>query len=189
MRTLPIENYLAAYPTTATVAGVALQALTLARVIMIDALGVDIQGPLSGEDALVAAWVLSGGKVEEWKSGKAPFHHSTIPPFNRFARLMQPRLSEVEKAVRAIRDDAFRCYVKPPKRETNRISNTKTGAGWALDYAEGLCAEYGWSWCEALDTPLSAVFALAAAAIDRYGQRPNGMDYHQRMAAKESKHG
>lgn len=175
MRTLPIENYLAAYPTTATVAGVALQTLTLGRVIMIDALGVDIQGPLSGEDALVVAWVLSGGKVEEWKSGK----------FSAFARRMQPHLNEVEKAVRAIRDDAFRCYVKPPKRETNRISNTKTGAGWALDYAEGLCAEYGWSWFEALDAPLSAVFALAAAAIDRYGQRPNGMDYHQRMAVRK----
>ena len=184
---LPIENYLAIFPTTVTVGmgwlrrPVRLRPLTIGRFVLLDALGVDPQREIAEKDAALAAFVLSRTDVsfrplDDYKRD-----------FRRFRRRVKGRLKPLAKSVNRVCGDAFTPYVKPPKSNSKRISNTKTGAGWALDFAEALCADYGWSWEMAVNTPLSTVFALSAAYLDRHDLRPNCMDYEQRKAAKERK--
>ena len=185
--TLPIENYLAFFPATITVGmgwlrrPVRLGPLTIGRAVLLDALGVDPQREIAEKDAAIVAYVLTRTDFHV-----RPFDESRAS-FNRFSRRVKGHLKPLAEAVNKIRVDAFTPYVKPPKPTTNRISTTKTGAGWALDFAEALCADYGWSWHEAVNTPLATAFALSAAYIDRHDLRPSCMDYEQRKAAKERK--
>ena len=195
--TLPIENYLAFFPATITVGmgwlrrPVRLGPLTIGRAVLLDALGVDPQRQIAEKDAALAAYVLSGGVDKRCRCTKDGNIHCTPTPstytseFNRFSRRVKRRLKPLAEAVNKICTDAFTTYVKPPRRENKVVSNTKTGAGWTLDFAEALCADYGWSWETAANMPLATIFALAAASLDRYGLRPNGFDYEQRKAAKE----
>ena len=199
--TLPIENYLAFFPATITVGmgwlrrPVRLGPLTIGRAVLLDALGVDPQRQIAEKDAALAAFVLSGEVEVGSRSRTKDCVNSTVrlspststKRFNRFSRRVKRRLKPLAEAVNKICTDAFTTYVKPPRRENKVVSNTKTGMGWALDFAEALCADYGWSWDVAVNMPLATVFALAAASIARYGLRPNGMDYEQRKAAKERK--
>ena len=184
--TLPIENYLAFFPATITVGmgwlrrPVRLGPLTIGRAVFLDALGVDPQRQIAEKDAALTAYVLS-----------QPSQHLNFSTsqhaFKAFSRRVKRRLKPLAEAVNKICTDAFTTYVKPPRREDKCLRNTKTGAGWALDFAEALCADYGWSWKTAMNMPLATVFALSAASLDRYGLRPNGFDYEQRKAAKERK--
>lgn len=198
--TLPIENYLAFFPATITVwmgwlrRPVRLGPLTIGRAVLIDALGVDPQRRIAEKDAALVAFVLSGEVVDGSCSGRKDVNsalqlqlQTTTKRFKRFSRRVKRRLKPLTEAVNKICTDAFTTYVKPPRRENKVASNTKTGAGWTLDFAEALCADYGWSWETAMNMPLATVFALSAAALDRYGLRPNGFDYEQRKAAKERK--
>ena len=193
--TLPIENYLAFFPATITVGmgwlrrPVRLGPLTIGRAVLLDALGVDPQRTIAEKDAALVAFVLSGeqGTGNGEQIGPFPDPCSLFPSFKRFERRVKHHLKPLAEAVNKICTDAFTTYVKPPRRENKVASNTKTGAGWTLDFAEALCADYGWSWETAMNTPLATVFALAAASLDRYGLRPNCMDYEQRNAAKEKK--
>ena len=66
---------------------------------------------------------------------------------------------------------------------------TPYGLGWPLELAESLCAEYGWRWQEALDTPVVTVWALVAAARQRKGGRHGGIDYIERWYSGEVKAG
>ena len=183
---LPIENYLAFFPATITVEmgwfrrPVRLGPLTIGRAVLLDALGVDVRQPISDADTAIVAYVLKG------EAASRRFNENE-KSFKSFSRRVKRHLKPLTKAVNAICTDAFTTYVKPPKSTNNRISDTKTGAGWALDFAEALCADYGWSWQEAINTPLSTVFALSAAYLDRHDLRPSCMDYEQRKAAKERK--
>ena len=182
--TLPIENYMAFFPATITVRigwlsrPVRLGPLTIGRAVLLDALGVNVRAKIAEKDAAIVAYVLTRTDFHV-----RPFHDNRAS-FNRFSRRVKRLLKPLAEAVNKICTDAFTTYVKPPKSNTNKISNTKTGAGWALDFAEALCADYGWSWEMAVNTPLSTVFALSAAYLDRHDLRPNCMDYEQRKAAK-----
>lgn len=204
--TLPIENYLAFFPTTITVGmgwfrrPVRLGPLTIGRAVLLDALGVDPCRTIAEKDAALAAYVLKGeaasrrfnenvAYVLKGEAASRRFNENE-KSFKAFSRRVKRHLKPLTKAVNAICTDAFTTYVKPPKSTNNRISDTKTGAGWALDFAEALCADYGWSWQEAVNMPLATVFALSAAYLDRHDLRPNCMDYEQRKAAKErNRHG
>ena len=199
--TLPIENYIAFFPATITVGmgwlrrPVRLFPLTIGRAVLLDALGVDTQRHIAEKDAALVAFVLSGEVVVGSRSRTMEFENSTVglglptttKRFSRFSKRVKRHLKPLAEAVNKICTDAFTPYVKPPRRENKVMSNTKTGAGWTLDFAEALCADYGWSWETAINMPLATVFALAAASLDRYGLRPNGFDYEQRKAAKERK--
>lgn len=183
---LPIENYLAFFPATITVGmgwllrPVRLGPLTIGRAVLLDALGVDVRQPISDVDTAIVAYVLKG-------EAESRRFNENEKSFKAFSRRVKRHLKPLAEAVNKICTDAFTTYVKPPKSTNNRISDTKTGAGWALDFAEALCADYGWSWETAANTPLATVFALSAAYLDRHDLRPNCMDYEQRKAAKERK--
>ena len=189
--TLPIENYLAFFPATITVGmgwlkpSVRLGPLTIGKAVLLDALGVDPQRRIAEKDTAIVAFVLSGDAVSHRFTS---FQSEAVRHrFSAFERRVKRHLKPLAEAVNKICTDAFATYVKPPRRENKVASNTRTGAGWTLDFAEALCADYGWSWETAINMPLATVFALSAASLDRYGLRPNCMDYEQRKAAKERK--
>ena len=184
--TLPIENYLAAFPPVRTVRmgwlrrPVVLGPLTLGKCVLIDALGVDPCRTISENDAALVAYVLSLPSQPSQPSQLA---------FNRFSRRVKRNLKPLCKAVNETMNDAFATYVKPQPAK-GPAKTTPSGIGWWLSYAEALCGDYGWTWQQVLDTPLATVFALAVSQRERYGIDNGDSDYIERAYIKEHfKHG
>ena len=170
---IPHENYLAAFPQPRTAGNVTLKPLTLAGAIRLGELGVSLVKRVPRGQLVEAAFVLSGESDLEQFCKRANFG-----------------LSELSRAVEAILNDAFATYVKPAKPPAGtRRSLTPQGVGWPLELAEWLCAEYGWSWREALETPVATVHALAAASRQRRGARKGGLDYLERKYVADAKAG
>ncbi len=170
---IPPENHLAAFPPTRTAGNVELRPLTLAGAIRLGERGVSLRRRVPRGQLVEAAWVLSGD-----------------PDLGRFCRRTKCGLAELSRAVEAVLNDAFATYVKPaaaPEGERRRL--TPHGLGWPLELAEWLCAEYGWSFREALDTPVATVYALAVASRQRRGGRNGGFDYVERLYAADVKAG
>lgn len=173
----PAENYIAAFPPQRTAGNVTLRPLTLAGIIRLGAEGIDCGAAVPRDKALMAAFILSG--ETDWK---------------RFLRRTKCGLNELLSAVETTLNEAFATFVKPmaaqagPSPEVlSKLGAAKSGLGLPLEWAEWLCAEYGWSWQEALETPVATVYALAAAAHKRSGGKFAGMDYYQRETAREKK--
>ena len=202
--TLPIENYLAAFPPVRTVRmgwlrrPVVLGPLTLGKCIILDAIGIDANQRIAEKDAAVVAFVLSEEVVVGSRSRTKDVINSTVglqlqtttKRFHRFERRVKRRLKELCKAVNETCSDAFRTYVKPPEDRSGVAKVSKSGVGWWLSYAESLCDDYGWTWREALDTPFATAFALVTAHRERYNAGHGGPDYIERIEiAEELKNG
>lgn len=168
----PVENHTAAFPPARRAGNVELGPLTIAGAIRLGAEGVDCGAPVPEAALARAAFVLSG--EADWL---------------RFIRRARFGLRELSAAVEAALDDAFSTWVRPEPPEGAARSLTPSGPGWTLELAEWLCAEYGWGWREALETPVCTAFALAAACRHRLGLRHAGLDYGQRRYAADLKAG
>ena len=186
--TLPIENYLAAFPPVRTVRTgwlrrpVALGPLTLGKCVLIDALGVDPCRTVAEKDAALVAYVLKG------EAASRRFDENE-KSFKAFSRRVKSHLKTLCKAVNETMNDAFATYVKPQPPK-GPAKTTPSGIGWWLSYAEALCGDYGWTWQQVLDMPLATVFALAVAQRARYGIDHGDADYIERAYIKENfKHG
>ena len=182
MTTLPIENYLAAFPTKRIVGGVPLGPLTIGRFVLLDALGVAANRTIQAKDAMLVAFVLScechlGDPLADVERA-----------FRTFSAGKLPLIDDFRKAVNEIRRDSFATYLPPPNPKnpgTNNVS--EHGVGWALNYAETLCANYGWTWETAISTPLSTCFALLAAGRERNSIGQGDFDYMERMEYRKDK--
>ena len=177
--TLPIENYLAAFPPVRTVRmgwlrrPVVLGPLTLGGAVMLDALGVDPQRVVKPERAAVVAYVLSGEAASRGLD-------ENDARFKAFAKRVKRRLQALCKAVNATLADGFTTYVKPAPDKNAVKSTTPHGVGWWLSYAEALCDDYGWAWDVVLKTPVATVFALTTAHRERYRIDHGDSDYVER---------
>ena len=169
---IPRENILAAFPPSRTAGNVTLRPLTLGGVIRLAQRGVSIDGRIPRDKVVETAFVLSGGD-----------------DFKRFCRRAKCGLKELCNAVETVLNDAFETFVKPRAESGGVRHLTPHGLGWPLEYAEWLCAEYGWRWGEALETPVATVHALAAACRQRHGGRHGGFDYLERKYAADLKAG
>lgn len=149
-----------------------LKPLTLAGAIRLGERGVSLVRRVPSGQVVEAAFVLSGE-----------------PDLAKFCRRAKFGLADISRAVEAVLNDAFATYVKPAKPKGSRRHLTPHGVGWPLELAEWLCAEYGWSWREALDTPVATVYALAAASRQRRGERKGGLDYLERQYVADAKAG
>ena len=188
--TLPIENYLAAFPPVRTVRmgwlrrPVVLGPLTLGAAVMLDALGVNPCGTVAEKDAAIAAYVLSGGGGSEGRGRSGGSTSSTLSTystsFHLFERRVKRRLKDLCKAVNETLHDGMATYVKPAPDKNAVTSTTPHGVGWWLSYAEALCDDYGWTWEVALKTPLATVFALVTAHRERYRIDHGDSDYVER---------
>ena len=170
---IPHENFIAAFPPSRTAGNVTLKPLTLAGAIRLGERGVSLVRTVPRGQVVEAAWVLSGE-----------------PDLAKFCSRAKCGLAELSRAVEATLNDAFATFVKPAKAPPGkRRCVTPHGLGWPLELAEWLCAEYGWRWGEALDTPVATVHALAAASRQRRGERRGGMDYIERQYVADAKAG
>ena len=182
--TLPIENFVAAYPARYVVRlgrwrkPVVLRPLTIGGAIFLDAMGIDVYRKIPEADAAAVAFVLS-----------QDFEH--LPKEERevrlkaFSKRVKRHLKELCEAVNKSISDAFITYVKPAPPKNATPSFTPHGVGWALSYLEFVCAEYGWDWFWALSTPLATVFALEVACRARNRIDNGDSDYVERKYIKE----
>jgi len=166
---IPVENALAFFPPTVRAGNVTLGPLTLAGSVRIGQLGVEIGQRIPTEKLFQVAHILSVG--------------SSVP-LDRFLRRARVGLKELHNAVETVLNDAFRTYVKPAQGKGGTVHLTPHGLGMPLEYAEFLCAEYGWTWETAINTPLATVFALVAAHRQRNGNRHGGFDYIEKHYAE-----
>lgn len=179
--TVPCENVFAAFPTSHSVGGVELGPMTLGQAIMLGAFDVPlaVKVPVPADKLMVAALLLS----KEWREAdRLPDERD----FKRFAKRLKAGCGELKEAVESARAFALSTYVKPPKPgKGTRTRVGPHGFGWPLEVAEFLCGEYGWSWREALATPVVTAFALVAASRQRHGDEPGGFDYMERIKERE----
>lgn len=169
---VPYENWLAAFPPDVKAGNVVLHPLALAGAIRLGAAGIDCGKAVPQEKLLEAAFVLSGEA-----------------DYKRFLRRAKYGLKELSRAVETVLNTAFATYVRPAAHKDAPTQLTPSGLGWPLELAEFLCAEYGWSWRDALDTPVVTVYALAAAARQRTGGKHSGFDYLERQYNEDVKAG
>lgn len=170
--TVPCENWLAAFPPEVRAGNIVLRPLTLGGAIRLGAAGIDCGKAVPGEKLFEVAFILSGET-----------------DLRRFLRREKCGLKELSKAVETVLNTAFATYVKPAAQKDAPKRLTPSGLGWPLEFAEFLCAEYGWSWKDALDTPVVTVYALAAAARQRTGGKHGGFDYLERQYNEDVKAG
>ena len=172
MEKIPPEDEIAAFPPSRTAGNVTLKPLTLAGAIRLGARGITLGRRVPREKVVEAAFELSG--------------EASLAAFCRRARC---GLAELSGAVEAVLNDAFATYVRGAGGAGAVNHLTPHGLGWPMELAEWLCAEYGWRWREALETPVATVYALAAASRQRRGGRHGGMDYLERAYAADVKAG
>jgi hypothetical protein len=181
--TVPCENVFAAFPTSHSVGGVELGPMTLGQAIMLGAFDIPlaVKVPVPADKLMVAALLLS----KEWRAAdRLPDERD----FKRFAKRLKADCNEIKEAVDSVRAFSFSTYVKPPKPPKGaRVRKGPHGYGWPLEVAEFLCGEYGWSWRDALATPVVTAFALIATSRQRHGDEPGGFDYMERIKDREVK--
>jgi hypothetical protein len=168
----PVENAIAAFPPARRAGRAVLRALTLGGAVRLGAEGVDCGKAVPRDKLVRAAFVLSG---EE--------------DFGRFAGRLKCGLAELSAAVEGVLNDAFSTWIRPAAEKGGVVHLTPHGLGWPLELAEWLCAEYGWGWREAIDTPVATVWALAAACRQRNGGAHAGLDYIERRYREDVKAG
>lgn len=168
----PAENVIAAFPPSVKVGNVTLKPLTLGGAIRLTEYGIDTAARVPKEQLFTAAWILSGENDQK-----------------KFLRRMRVGLAELSNAVEEVLNTSCITFVKPVVNKTATASPTPKGLGWPLVYAEWLCAEYGWTWDEAMATPVARVYALDAACRERHGGKHAGLDYFQRQYRKDLKAG
>lgn len=177
----PKENATAFFPPSERAGSIVLRPLTLAGVVRLAELGISTGSPIPAERLFETAFVLSTSHEPR----------TTGRDYRRFLRHAKCGLAELDRAVARVLDSAYSTWIRPAKAEGagNVVRLTPHGIGWALEYAEWLCAEYGWSFEEAMATPVARVFALAAACRERNGGRHAGLDYVERWYEGEVKAG
>lgn len=179
--TVPVENVFAAFPTPHSVGGVELGPMTVGQAIMLGAFDVPLAAdmPIPADKLMVAALLLS----KEWRAAD---HLPGEKDFKCFAKRLKADCRELKEAVEAARAFSFSTYIKPPPPPKGaRINKGPHGYGWPLEVAEFLCGEYGWSWRDALATPVVTAFALVAASRQRHGDKPGGFDYMELIKSRE----
>lgn len=188
MNALPRENVIAAYPPSAKAGNVVLRPLTLGGAIRLAERGISTGVRVPNDKLFAAAWILSGEAVGAGPS--RPRCLSGEKDLRRFLRRAKCGLQELSNAVEEVLNTAYETYVKPmPTKDAPQNELTPSGLGWALEFAEWLCAEYGWSWQTALDTPVATVYALAAACRARNGGKHGAPDYIERQFLADVKAG
>lgn len=175
--TVPCENVFAAFPASQRAGNATIGPMTLCQAILLGAFDVplEVKVPIPEDKIVIAAMLLS----PEWRNAdRLP----VADDFKRFAKQLKADAKELAEAVASARAFALSTYVKPPKPPPGaRVRTTPHGCGWPLEVAEFLCGEYGWSWREALATPVVTAFALVAASRQRHGDEPGGFDYVERI--------
>ena len=172
MNALPRENVIAAFPPSVKAGNVVLRPLTLGGAIRLAERGISTGARVPKDKLFVAAFVLSGEA-----------------DLKKFLRRAKCGLQQLSNAVETVLNTAYETYVAPKPDGAQNNELTPSGIGWALELSEWLCAEYGWSWRDALETPVATAYALVAAARARHGGKHGAPDYIERQFLADVKAG
>ena len=194
MNALPRENVIAAFPPSVKAGNVVLRPLTLGGAIRLAERGISTGARVPKDKLFVAAFVLSDEGKREKGIGKReqalPSSLFPNPSFRRFLRKAKCGLQQLSNAVETVLNTAYETYVAPKPENGKQMNElTPSGLGWALELSEWLCAEYGWSWRDALETPVATAYALIAAARARHGGKHGAPDYIERQFLADVKAG
>ena len=182
---LPIEIAAAAFPQPVRAGSLVLRPLTVGMACELVAYGVDASAAVPTEKLAAVAFVLNGHF-----GGRGGL--AAMGEFERFLARIDCGLDELQKAVETVLNAALRPYVAPRSERRNAVpkgADALTGLGWPFEVAEFLCAEYGWSFRDALATPVATAFALEVACRQRHGGRHAGLDYIERQYRRDLKSG
>ena len=163
MNALPRENVIAAFPPSVKAGNVVLRPLTLGGAIRLAERGISTGSRVPKDKLFAAAFVLSGDK-----------------DLKRFLRRAKCGLKELASAVEEVLNQAFSTFIPPQQPKDAPVSFTPDGLGWPLELTGFLCAEYGWSFEYALETPVCRAFALQAVSRIQHGGKHGGPDYVER---------
>ena len=173
MIALPIENVIAAFPPSVKAGNVTLRPLSIGGAIRLAEKGIDVtKTPVPKDKLFAAAYILSV------PSALSPT--GAEKNLRLFLRRAKCGLKELADAVEDVLNQAFATHIPPMQEKDAPAQLTPSGLGWALVLVEWLCAEYGWSFDEALATPVCRALALQAAARVRHGGKHGGPDYVER---------
>ena len=170
--TLPPEDYIAAFPPSTKAGNVTINPLTIRHAVLLSHEGIDIGNAIPRDRVFDVAFVMSGAKDKR-----------------KFLKRARCGLQELCNAVETSLNTAFATYVKARPAENAPQQLTPNGLGWALELAEFVCGEYGWSWDTALDMPVATAWALSVASRQRRGGKHGGLDYEERRYSRELKAG
>lgn len=176
--TLPVEDFIAAFPPSVRAGAVELGPMTLEHAVLFGAFDIplDEKIPVPAAKVPTAAMILSSRR---W--GRVPGELD----FRRFARRLNGGQKELAAAVESCRSLAMSTYIAPRPAEGETRRTDPHGLGWPLEIAEFLCGEYGWGWQVALETPCATAHALVAACRQRYGGLHGDFDYVERARSQE----
>lgn len=185
---IPVENVLAAYPPPRSAGALVLKPLTLGGALALAALGVAFsRAKCTAAKAPLAAAVLAGLlSPDAALNGEMKCVRRAVRCAERAAG---DDLKALAEAVEAVCNDAFATRIIPAPPKKAKVSFTPHGLGWPLRLAEQLCADYGWSFEAALETPLARAWALDACARERHGGKHGDFDYIERVEAEKIRRG
>lgn len=174
---LPRETVLAVFPDRVRAGGASFEPVTLRHVVALSALGVDPEGGNDAARTALGAWVMS-----LWSDELAAVVRGDPDECGRKCERWLASLTRPDDAVAAawgMLSDSASTYI-PPKKDGKSISGPR-GCGWPLEVGEFIASEYGVSFDEAMDTPLSTAMALVSVARKRGGGEHGGPDYYERV--------
>lgn len=191
---LPFETILAVSPPSAEVKigifrKLRLRPMTLTHAVAMYTFGCDIDHELDKPQALIGAWILAQDEKELYRKLVDGLSNRAIKKISSFIRRCALKADDILTAVNRQIEIGFKTYV-PPKRTAEGaqiLQSENQGYGWPLEMAEHLCGEYGWSFEDAMNTPVAQVMALVSVGRIRIGGEAGGPDYWQRREIEELK--
>lgn len=181
---LPVETVLAVFPATVAVGKITLRPLTVAHVMAMEMLGIEIDGAVNDSQVFIAAWLMS--KPPDEVCGMMEGAGISTEEFGRWMAATAPEIKDAVTAVRRVIGQAYQPFV-PGESKSQNVSKEPQGYGWPLEIAEAFVGEYGVTFEEAITTPLSRMFGMMACCRVRNGGKPGGPDYYERKFVEQMK--
>jgi hypothetical protein len=182
---LPVETILALFPRPpekvrlGLFRSTRLHPITLARAAAMEALGCGLlEDSPDVPKALLAAWVMAASDKDVPRIARGDMKGAA-----RFVRRARGSVAAVIRVVSALRAEAVAPFIPPKKRDGEEMidDGMPRGNGWPLEVAEALCAHYGWTWAQAINTEVQVAVALLAVGRAREGGEAGGPNYYDRI--------
>ena len=181
-KSFPVEMAAAFFPFPAKCGEVVMHPPTLAHVAALNMVGCYWDKDSANEEtAILAAWILS----HDSENLSEVFTDADGVNFNVWLATRKPNGADLVGAVSSLLNIAFSPIVEGSGKNF-KMNMMPSGYGWPLEIAERACADYGWTFAQAIHTPLVQIFALSACRAKRNGKEA-GPDYYARRFIGEIK--
>lgn len=165
----------------------ALRPMTLLHATAMEAFGVDLdRKEIDGDHMLIAAWILAQTPDQIRREMTRIEDGQATRDFAEWARNVRETPDAISAKVNREINLAFHnCVPAQQSGKPNLLSDgMPQGYGWPIEIAEAMCAEYGMSFREAMETPMASAFAMIACERKRYEVPSGGPDYYDRIRVK-----